>query len=68
MSMATLERAVLWGAQTVFNNPKLKLKDIREWSTSEQTVKGNCGKDEVVARVPNPGVWVCIFKVNDKRK
>jgi len=64
MSMATLERAVLAGARVVLNNPKLKLKDILEWSTGEvKTADG-----EVTVHVPDPGVNVSVKKENDKRK
>lgn len=63
MSMASLERAILVGAREVFKNVKLRQKDILEWSTGEL----KAGTDEVVARVPDPGVYVAIDKVNDKR-
>ena len=63
MSMATLERAILAGAKEVFKNSKLKLKDIQEWSSGEITAH----EGEVVARVPDPGVFVAIKKENDKR-
>ena len=64
MSMATLERAVLAGARIVFNNPKLKMKDILEWSTA----KIEPGEDEVTASVPDPGVNVTVLALLDKRK
>ncbi len=63
MSMATLERAILAGARTAFNNPKLRQKDIREWA---------CGKikkvdGETLIYVSEPGVYVAIKTENDKR-
>ena len=64
MSIATLERAVLYGAKIAFNNPRLRLKDLREWSTGE--IKPHEG--EVVVRVPDPGVFVAVKTENDKRK
>jgi hypothetical protein len=64
MGMATLERAVLAGAKIVFDNPKLKMKDIQEWSSGD--IKPHEG--EVVAEVPDPGVFVAIKAENDKRK
>lgn len=64
MSMATLERAILAGAKTVFNNPKLRLKDIQEWSSGE--IKPHDG--EVSVRVPDPGVYVAVKTECDKRK
>ena len=63
MSMATLERAILLGAKAALNNPKLKAKDILEWSTGK--VKAEDG--EVVIFVPDPGVNVCVKKEYDKR-
>jgi hypothetical protein len=64
MSMVTLERAILAGAKTLFNNPKLKLKDIMEWSSGEIRPQGG----EVAGYVEDPGVFVAIKKENDKRK
>ena len=63
MSIATLERAILAGARIVFKNPKLRLKDIREWSS----VKIKPQEGEVVARVPDPGVYVAIKLNHDRR-
>lgn len=64
MSMRTLERVVLAGAKAVLCNPKLKMKDILEWSTG--TVEPRDG--EVVVNVPDPGVSVCVLKAHDKRE
>ena len=64
MGMTTLERAVLAGAKLAFNNPKLRMKDIQEWSTGDMDPM----EGEVVVRVPNPGVYVAIRVENDKRK
>ena len=64
MSLATLERAVLAGAKEVFNNSRLHLKDIQEWSTGEI----NPHEGEVVAFVPDPGVNVAVKLEHDKRK
>lgn len=63
MSMATLERAILAGAKLVFKNPKLRMKDILEWSTGR--VEAQDG--EVAAYVPDPGINVAIKKELDKR-
>lgn len=67
MSMRSLEQEILSKAKTLFKNPRLRLKDLLEWSTSEETVRGNCQDDEVVAEV-STGVWACVAKSNDKRK
>ena len=63
MSMATLERVILAGARDVFKNPKLRQKDITEWSSANIQPEA----DEVVAYIPDPGVWVAIKKEHDKR-
>jgi len=65
MSMATLEKAILFGAKEVFKNSKLRKKDLLEWSSGELKPQADT---EVVARVPDPGVWVCVLKTMDKRK
>ncbi len=67
MTFRDLEKSVWAEAKKVFNNPKLRLKDILEWSTSEEAIKGNTGVDEVVAVMPELGVYVCVAKSNDKR-
>lgn len=67
MSMATLERVILASAREVFKNRKLRMKDILEWSTSEEQVKKNLRDGEVYAHVADPGAYVAIAKENDKR-
>ena len=68
MSMPSVEREILREAKQVFNNPKLRMKDIMEWSTSEEAVKKNLQDGEVIAELPEIGVWACISEGNDKRK
>ncbi len=63
MSMATLERAVLAAAKVAFKNPRLRMKDIQEWSSGE--IKAHNG--EVSVYVSDPGVFVVIKAENDKR-
>lgn len=58
MSMQTLERAILAELKTVAKNPKLKTKDLLEWSTSE--VEPHEG--EVVLYLPDMHVWCAIKK------
>jgi hypothetical protein len=67
MSLATVERAIWKEAQEVACNKKLRLKDILEWSSSEEVVKGNMQEGEVVFPVSD-GLWVCILQEMDKRK
>lgn len=63
MSFATLERAVLAGAKVAFKNPKLRLKDLMEWSSHAIRER----KGEVVVWIKDPGVNVAIKKELDKR-
>ena len=63
MSMATLERAIVASARFKFNNRKLRVKDIQEWSTG----KIEPGGMEVTEFIDDPGVWVTIKKEDDKR-
>lgn len=62
MSMATLENAILAAAKRHFRNPKLRKKDLMEWSTGEiETQDG-----EVKAWLDDPGVWVAISRELDR--
>ncbi len=63
MSMGELERATLAAARVAFNNPKLRRKDLMEWSTAEPTAEPS----EVVLWVSKPGVYVAIKAEHDKR-
>jgi hypothetical protein len=66
MSMATLERAILASAKTLLKNPKLKMSDIMEWSTSEEQVRGNLATGEKCYFVPDPGVCIAVKADLDK--
>ena len=56
MSMKTLEKAILSEARIVTKRPKLRMKDIMEWSTSN--IKPHEG--EQLYHLPNMGVNICI--------
>jgi hypothetical protein len=64
MSLCTLETEITVNARVALCNPKLRLKDIREWSTGE--VKPEDG--EIVIHLDHPGVNVAYLKACDKRK
>lgn len=66
MSMATLEREILYYLQEITNKPGLRKKDIAEWSTgSIDQIEG-----ETRFFLPIPGVNVAIRSdlLVDKRK
>lgn len=63
MSMRDLERSVWNECKKVANRPKLKLKELLEWSTSEEQVKKNAKReDEIVVYCPEHQVWCAIPK------
>ncbi len=64
MSLKTLEREILAKAKIATNNPKLRMKDILEWSTGD--VKPEEG--EIVLRLDNPGVNICIKQELSKKE
>lgn len=64
MSLRSLESAIWREAQQFFNNRKIRLKDIMEWSTGSI----DPGDGEVVERLPKKGIYVAIMKDLDKRK
>lgn len=63
MSLTSVERAIRLEAQGIFQNRKLRNKDIMEWSTGEIAARD----DEVTVYLPEAGVWVAIKKELDKR-
>ena len=68
MSMTTLERVILAKAKAALKNPNLRRSQILEWSTSEDQVKRNFKEqEEVMLRLPDPGVWIAVDKTNDRR-
>lgn len=62
MGMRDLERAVLREARAVLCNPKLRLKDILEWSTGDLGPQ----EGETIFRVPL-GVNVAVKHEHDRR-
>lgn len=68
MSMAALERMILASARIAANNPKLKLSQIAEWSTSEERVLRGLRADEVMIALTDPRCWVAIPRAADMRR
>ena len=63
MSLRSFESAITYAARQHFNNQKLRVKDLMEWSSGE--IKPEEG--EVAAFLPSHGVWVAIKSEHDKR-
>lgn len=63
MSLASVEREIAREAVEFFNNPKIRVKDIMEWSSGE--IKPHDG--EVAERLPKMRLFVAIKKEMDKR-
>ena len=59
MSMKDLERAVLEELKTFTKNPKLKMKNIMEWSTGE--IKAQA--DEKLVKLPDLQINVAYKEV-----
>jgi hypothetical protein len=64
MSMKSLEAAILAEARTVFCNPKLRMKDIQEWTTGDVVLQ----QGESLAYLADLQVTVCVLDKSDKRK
>lgn len=64
MSLATLEREL----RGIAKNSTLRLKDLCEWSSDEQTVRRNAKSDETVIFVPQMGLWVSVLTTAVKSK
>lgn len=65
MSLATFEKVIVEEARVFFKNPKLRKKDLLEWSTSEIVETKN---EEVVVALTHIRIYVCIKAECDKRK
>jgi hypothetical protein len=64
MSIRQLESAITAEARRHFNNPKLRVKDLQEWSSAPITPQAG----EVTAKLPLNGVYVAIKAEHDKRE
>lgn len=65
MSMRTLELAILKGARLLLCNPKLKMKDIPVWSTSQNAVTEDLSDGEVMYYLADPGVYFAVESKKD---
>ena len=63
MSMRQLESAIVSEARSIFRNPKLRVKDLMEWSSGQLTLHDG----EIIERMPLTGVFVAIKAECDKR-
>ena len=62
MSLRSLESSVCLELRRITKRPKLRVKDIMEWSTSEAIVRRNATESEEVHHCPLNGVWAAIEK------
>ena len=63
MSMQALERQIRLEAAEILANPKLRIKDLLEWSAGPV----EAGEGEIVIRCERLGVNVCVAAEHDKR-
>lgn len=64
MSLRSLEKAIWTELKVVLNNPKIRLKDMLEWST--HTIHA-AEEGEIVLELKDPAVFVCVKAELDKR-
>ena len=63
MSMKTLEAAIIRELRALTKTPKLSMKSVMEWSTSEDVVrKGLVEAEEKLIHCPGIGVWAAVKK------
>ena len=65
MSLKSLERMIISEARGVLKNPKLRVKDLMEWS-SAPIKKAN--DEEIVERLPVSNIYIAVKSACDKRK
>jgi len=61
--MASLEREIVLELRTFLQNPKLRKKDLLEWTTGEPS----CGDGEIIVVLPTFKVKCVVEKKHDKR-
>jgi hypothetical protein len=64
MGIRAVESSILHAAREHFDNPKLRLRDLCEWSTGKLEPKSEY---EIAEFVPAAGVWVVINRAYDLR-
>jgi hypothetical protein len=64
MSLRQLESAITAEARRLFMNPKLRVKDLQEWSSAQITPQ----EGEISERLPLNGVFVAVKAEFDKRQ
>lgn len=63
MSLSRVEKAIWAEAKRVLNNPKMKLKELLEWSTGSV----DAAEGETSVRLPEHGVNIIVPSSCDKR-
>lgn len=62
MSMRSFEGDILHEVRAITHRPRLRLKDLHEWSTAESVVRHNLREGEEIVECPLSRVWVAIPK------
>ena len=63
MSLRNLESAITYYARLAFQNKKLRVKDLQEWSSAQIAERPT----ESTLHLPEVGVYVAVLKEHDKR-
>lgn len=64
--MQTIERVIVAEARTLLQNSKLRMKDLMEWSTSEDAIKRGLRDGELMFHLPDCGMWIAVKKEHSK--
>jgi hypothetical protein len=62
MSFSSLEKAILQEIKDITSRKNLRLKDLLEWSSSEEIVRGGLQLEEMIVFCPKHKVWAAIPK------
>ena len=62
MSFSSLESDILREVREISHRPRLRIKDLLEWSTAETVVRHNLREGEEMFYCPLSRVWVAIPK------
>ncbi len=64
--MRELESAIIAEVRDVTGRRSLRVKDMREWNTSEQTVRDGKRDDEDLVHCRRLDIWVCVPKAKTR--
>lgn len=67
MKILPIEKEIVNYAKSYYNNKKIKIDDILEWSSSEDVISKNLRDNEIMTKMETYGIWFAIDKKMDNR-